>query len=282
MRTRHLSRRDGMRLVGGGIAGAALLGTVRQARADDLAEVKQRGVLTCATEMQFAPFDFLVNGEYQGMCKDLMTEVTATFGVKPRFLDLPWPSILPGLEAGKYDVCTAPVTITKERMKRYAFTVPFAEATVGLMKRAGDASIAKPADIAGKAVGVQKGTAQMAQLKEYGATLGQAPTIKEYIDNNVAYADLVAGRIVAVASSFPNIAYAALKRQDTFALVMPPFGQKSYFAWALRAGPDSMPLVQAINDAIVTMNKNGKLADLQKKWLGVAVDLPTSIPTPAV
>ena len=211
-----------------------------------------------------------------------MTEVTATFGVKPRFLDLPWPSILPGLEAGKYDVCTAPVTITKERLKRYAFTVPFAEATVGLMKRAGDTEITKPADIAGKAVGVQKGTAQLAQLKEYGATLSAAPTIKEYIDNNVAYADLAAGRIVAVASSFPNIAYAALQRKDVFALVMPPFGKKSYFGWALRAGPESRPLVQAINDAIVTLNKNGKLAELQNKWLGIAVDLPTTIPEPTV
>ena len=88
-------------------------------------------------------------------------------GVKVKYLDLPWTSVLPGLEAKKFDFVIAPVTITDERMKRYSFTVPIADATAALMKRADDKSISKPEDLAGKTVGGQKGTSQLAQFKAF-------------------------------------------------------------------------------------------------------------------
>ena len=56
-----LTRRAAGRLLTGAAVGGAALTMASEARADVLADVKQRGTLTCATEMQFAPFDFLVN-----------------------------------------------------------------------------------------------------------------------------------------------------------------------------------------------------------------------------
>ena len=112
--------------------------------------------------------------------------------------------MLPGLEAKKFDLCIAPVTITKERMKRYLFTVPIADATAALMKRANDKSITKPEDIAGKTVGGQKGTSQVEQLKAFAAKLPKPVEVKEYVDNNQSYADLAAGRIDASVNSLPE------------------------------------------------------------------------------
>jgi hypothetical protein len=66
------------------------------AHADQLAKVKQAGELVVGTEMQFAPFDFLENGQQAGFNKDLFAEVGKELGVKVRFIDLPWPSVLPG------------------------------------------------------------------------------------------------------------------------------------------------------------------------------------------
>ena len=80
------------------------------------------------------------------------------------------------------------------------------------MKRADDKSIAKPEDIAGKTVGGQKGTSQLAQLKEFAAKLPKPVEVKEYVDNNQSYADLAAGRIDASVNSLPNLAYAASQR----------------------------------------------------------------------
>ncbi|HXE26426.1 MAG TPA: transporter substrate-binding domain-containing protein [Roseiarcus sp.] len=262
-------------------ASGAVFGFTRAALADDtLAEVKKRGVLSTATEMQFPPFDISDNGTYKGVDRELIDAVAKEMGVKASYLDLPWTSVLPGLEAKKFDLCIAPVTITKERMKHYAFTVPIADATAALMKRANDKSIMKPEDIAGKTVGGQKGTSQLAQLKAFAAKLPKPVEIKEYVDNNQASADLAAGRVDATVNSLPNLAYAAKQRPDTFAVVMPPFGEPTYFSWVGRLEDKS--LMEAINAAIVKLDEDGTMARIQKEWFGQTVKLPKTVPEPTI
>jgi polar amino acid transport system substrate-binding protein len=277
-----LTRRAALKVgLAGAAASGAMFGATRSASADDtLAEIKKRGVLSTATEMQFPPFDISDNGTYKGVDRELIDAVAKEMGVKASYLDLPWTSVLPGLEAKKFDLCIAPVTITKERMKHYAFTVPIADATAALMKRANDKSIMKPEDIAGKAVGGQKGTSQLAQLKAFAAKLPKPVEIKEYVDNNQASADLAAGRVDATVNSLPNLAYAANQRSDTFAVVLPPFGEPTYFSWVGRLEDKS--LIDAINAAIVKLDEDGTMARIQKEWFGQAVDLPKTVPEPSI
>src|SRR5579871_5647753 len=262
-------------------ASGAFLSLTRAASADDtLAEVKKRGELTTATEMQFPPFDISDNGTYKGLDRDLIDAVGKEMGVKVSYLDLPWTSVLPGLEAKKFDLVIAPVTITKERMKRYALSVPIADATAALMKRADDKSIMKPEDISGKTVGGQKGTAQVAQLKEFAAKLPKPVEVKEYVDNNQASADLAAGRLDATVNSLPNLAYAAAQRPDAFAVVTPPFGQPTYFSWVGRL--EDKTLIDAINAALVKIQDSGELAKYQKEWFGQSTELPKTVPEPKI
>jgi len=265
-----------------GLAGAAALAMARPALADTLAEVKKRGELVCATEMEFAPFDFLVDTDYTGVDRDLIDAIGHDLGVRVKYLDLPWTSVLPGLEAKKFDFVIAPVTITAERLKRFSFTVPIAEATVALMKRADDKSISKPEDIAGKTVGGQKGTSQVAQLAEWSKSLPKPVTIKEYVDNNQSYADLAAGRLDASVNSLPNLGYVISKRPETFAVVLPPFGKPAYYSWVGRLGPDDQPLTDAISAVLVKMQDDGRLAAIQKKWFGQAFALPKTVPAPGL
>jgi polar amino acid transport system substrate-binding protein len=166
-------------------------------------------------------------------------------------------------------------------MERYRFTAPIAEATVALLKKAGDDSVSKPADIAGKAVGSGKATAQLAQLADYAKTLPTAPEIKEYVSFNEAYADLAAGRVVAVANSYPNIAYVAKQRGDTFALVEPPFGAKTYFGYPGRKDADYASLMDAIDAALLKIKGDGRMATIQKKWFGVSFNTPDKVTDPA-
>ena len=272
------TRRDAVRL--GLSAAGAIAGLGSAARADTLADVKAKGLLVTATEMQFPPFDISDNGVYKGIDRELVDLVGAKLGVKVKYLDLPWTSVLPGLEAKKFDLVIAPVTITKERMKRYAFSVPIADATAALMKRADDASVTKPDDLAGKKVGGQKGTSQLAQFKAFAAKLPKPVDVKEYVDNNQAYADLAAGRIDAAINSLPNLAYAAAQRPKTFAVVSPPFGQPTYFSWVCRL--EDKTLMDAINAAIIAVEADGGMATIQKKWFGATVELPKTVPAPTL
>lgn len=244
------------------------------AHADQLADVKKAGELVVGTEMQFAPFDYLEGGKQKGLNAELFDELGKELGVKIKFLDLPWPSVLPGLEAKKFDVVAGPIIETKARQERYHFVLPVAEATVSLMIGAKDDSIKKPEDISGKTVGAGKGSAQLEELKAFAKTLPKEVTIKEYVDNNQAYADLAAKRIVAVANSLPNISFVASQKSNLYRVVEPPFGKKSYFAYLGRKDADADSLIAALDTAILKMHADGRLAALQKKYLGAAMDVP--------
>jgi polar amino acid transport system substrate-binding protein len=244
------------------------------AHADQLADVKKAGELVVGTELQFAPFDFTDNGKQKGLNAELFEQLGKELGVKIKFLDLPWPSVLPGLEAKKFDMVAGPIIVTKARKERYHFVMPIAEATVALMVGAKDETIKKPEDISGKTVGAGKGSAQLEELKSFAATLPEKVTIREYVDNNQAYADLAAKRIVAVANSLPNISYVAAEKSTLYKVVMPPFGKKSYFAYLGRKDDDANSLIAALNAAMLKMHEDGRLASLQKKWLGAEMDVP--------
>ena len=55
------------------ILGGSLLPTPTYA--DLLDDIQERGSITVATEMRYAPFDMIVDGRYQGLCKDLFDAV---------------------------------------------------------------------------------------------------------------------------------------------------------------------------------------------------------------
>ncbi|TNM64001.1 transporter substrate-binding domain-containing protein [Aliirhizobium smilacinae] len=262
--------------------GALLLTSSLAAHAEDvLAKAKAAGVLKVGTETAFAPFDFIDAGEHKGLNVDFFEALGKDLGVKIEWVELPWDSVLPSLEAGKFDVVAGPATITKARIARYRMSAPVAEASVAILKKAGDTSITKPADIAGKAVGVGKATAQLAQLQEYSATLSEKVTVREYVSFNDAYADLATGRVVAVANSLPNIAFVAKQRNGAFEVVTPAFGKKTYFGFIGTKDDDHKALLDYIDNEIIAMKKDGRLAKLQEKWFGTTFDTPDSVPDPA-
>ena len=177
------------------------------------------------------------------------------------------------------------VTVTKGRYDAYHLSLPIADATMAVLKRKGDDSIRSPADLAGKRVGSQAGSAQLQALQVYAKKLADDGTpvgdIATYVDFSEAYADLSVGRIAGVVNSLPNLIEAAKERPDVFEVVLPTFGPKKYFAWAGRKDPESAALNALIDDELRKLSKSGKLAELQKKWFGLAMDLPTdALPVP--
>ena len=233
-----------------GLVGAALLfgATLSAHAADTLAAVKAAGTMKVGTETAFAPFDFIDAGEHAGLNVDLFAEIGKELGVKIEWVALPWDGVFPALEAGKFDMVAGPATITKTRMERYRFTPPIAEATIAILKKAGDKTIKKPEDIAGKKIGVGKATSQLDQLKEFSDTLpdqGRHPRIcrpstKPMPTSPPAASSASPTRCRTLPSS-PSSAKA------TFEVVLPPFGKKSYFGFIGLKDADHAPLMDAID-----------------------------------
>jgi polar amino acid transport system substrate-binding protein len=261
---------------------AAFVLTRPAAAQDALAAIKQRGEIVVGTELQFAPFEFLAGDKPVGYDVDLFEKIGKDLGVKVKWVDLPWASVLPALEAKKFDMVVAGTTISKARLERYDMTLPIGDATVALIKRADDKSITKPSDIQGKTVASMKGSAQLQILQDYIKTLPKGvEEVKVYIGSSNAYADLAAGRVSAVATSLPNLLYLQ-KTQPTFETVLPPFGPPAYLAWVIRKTPDDKALLDAVNAEIKKFDQDGTIKELQIKWFGKDVTLPyENIPAPA-
>ncbi len=262
---------------------ALAFGTAARANAEDaLSRVKAAGSLKVGTETASAPFDFSDAGQHVGLNVDLFQEVGQEIGVRIDWVSLPREAVLPGLDAGKFDMVAGPATITKARIQRYRFLPPIAEATEALIKRKGDTSILKPADMAGKTVGAGKASSQLAQLKAYAKTLPLRVTVREYVGNDDAYADLARGRLAAVASSLTDITVVAKQRSDTFDVVDPPFGPKSFLGYIVAKDADHAALADAVQAAILKIKADGRLAALQKKWFGAVFDTPDAVREPAL
>jgi polar amino acid transport system substrate-binding protein len=266
------------------VASFALMG--QTAQADVLEQIKHRGEIAVATEPRLPPFEYVENGKIVGYGPDLFALIMRDLpGVKVRVLDLPWQGILPGLEAKKFDYVVTTVTVTKDRAAKYALSLPWAVGTLSLVKRAGDASITKTDDIAGKVVGSQTGSAPYQALeilnREVITKTGKGATLKDYVDFNEAFSDLGNRRLDAVVQAIPMSLYALKQRPGIYEIVQPGFGPKKYFSWAGRQDADSASLVKFINDGIAKLNQSGKMAELQKKWFGAEMSVPwDKVPEP--
>jgi polar amino acid transport system substrate-binding protein len=240
--------------------------------------IRKRGVLNTVTEMQFAPCDMIVRGEYVGSTRDTIDAVGEDLKLKIVYNDIPWDGILPGLDAGRFDLCIAPVMATRQRMLRYSFTNPIGAATPALIKRVDDKTIVNAKDIAGKIVGTQRGSHVITDLRTFSSTLPQPVDIRQYLDAGQAYADLESGRLDAVSNSSLNLTYLAAQRPEMFALVQPAFGTPTYLCWVARH--DDTALVHAVNGALGRLTESGRMAVIQQKWFGVVTPLPILLPPP--
>lgn len=257
------------------------------AAADLLEQIKARGEIIVGTEARYPPFEYVENGQIVGYGVDLFEEVMKGLpGVKVTRLDLPFQGLLPGLQANKFDAIITSVTVNKQRYDTYRLSLPIADASFAFVKRKGDDSLNDPADLSGRVVGTQAGSAQLAGTEAFSKQLeeqGKEPIsgIQTYVDFNEAYADLAAGRTDAVVNSLPNLLYLQTQRGDVFEAVTTTFGAPTYFSWAFRKDEDSKALADFIDDQFRKLAEDGTMAELQQKWFGFTMDLPTdALPVP--
>ncbi|NDL61828.1 transporter substrate-binding domain-containing protein [Enterobacteriales bacterium SAP-6] len=258
--------------------------------ADLLARIRADKTLTVATEARYAPFETVRDGNIIGYDVDLMNHILHKHlpGVRVKQLDLPFQGILAGLDARKFDLVITAVMVDRQRMARFAFTVPVAEATVALLKRENDTSLATLEDLDGKVVGSLAGSAHLRVLQAFNQRLldGGRPGIKEirqYIAFDEAYADLANKRLDGVAQSLANLGPLIKSRPGVFAVLQPMLGPTAYFGWAGRQDADSAALVQLFSDGIAEANRDGTLKRLQLTWFGAETALPhDAMPAPAL
>jgi polar amino acid transport system substrate-binding protein len=256
---------------------------------DLLARVEANKQITIATEARFSPFEYVDSGKIVGYDSDLLAYVMKSLpNVKVKQLDLPFQGILPGLDAKRFDMVVTAVTINKDRASHFAFTLPVADATTGVLLRTNETSIKTPSDLNGKVIGSQTGSAQLLALIDFDKKLKAAgepglKQIKQYVSFDEAYADLAVGRLDGVAQAVSNLGPLMKSRPGVFTVMQQTIGPKSYFAWVARKDADSASLIKLFDDAIARANADGTMKKLQQKWFGSTMNVPVdAVPVPTM
>ena len=156
-----------------------------------LASVQKSGKLTVATSPDFPPFESLgANGEVFGIEIDILNLICAQLGGELDIQQVDFDSVLPGVQAGKYNMGASGISVTPARAENTLFTDPYCLAAQAIVVLK-DSPIKSKADLTGKTVSVQTGTTAETYCMENGYT------VSSFTANADAEAALVAGKVDA-------------------------------------------------------------------------------------
>jgi membrane-bound lytic murein transglycosylase F len=138
----------------------------------DLADVKKHRVLRVLTRNNAVSY-FLLRGEAAGFDRDLMKRFADGLDVRLQMVVPPsHADLVPWLLQGKGDVIAASYTVTPERGKQVAFSVPYLEIQELLVQRASEPLLKSLADLRGRRIRVRAGTSYQATLERMRAKGG--------------------------------------------------------------------------------------------------------------
>ena len=190
--------------LGAALAGL-LLPMIAHTRANQLLRILRPGVLRVGTYFVNPPFEFISRGTRVGFELDLMEAIARRLDLRAEFLDTRWESIFREMQESRYDCIVGGITITPDRQRMLAWSVPYMTTTLSLVvdSRRSPAAMTL-ADLKKATVGVQAATT------DYDAAVamqraGQIGGVRVYPFSRIANAisDLTAGRIGAVMKVCP-------------------------------------------------------------------------------
>lgn len=121
-------------------------------------EVAETGKLTIANTLEYAPFEFTgEDGKPVGINIELAQETAKMVGAELDILRIPFPSMIPGLAAGKFKVAWETFSATEERLKSVDFVMFIKSGIVASATPEKAPSFQGENNLCGKRVGVIAG-----------------------------------------------------------------------------------------------------------------------------
>ena len=226
-----------------------------------LEDVQKAGKLTVATSPDFPPFESLgENGEVVGIEIDILNLICAELGVELDIQQVDFDSVLPGVQAGKYEMGVSGISVTPEREENTLFTAPYCLAAQAIVVLK-DSAITCKADLEGKTVSVQTGTT----AEEF--CMGAGYTVNAYTANADAQEALISGKVDAwVIDDLTAAEMVKLYNEEngeTMVVLSEAMTTEPY-AFAFKLGDDE--LVNAINEIINKLVADGTVAEIFAKF----------------
>lgn len=261
----------------------ALGADVELSKDSTLEGILQRGELRIGLEAGYMPFEMIDkrsgirqkeirHGDFRrkgrqlsliGFDIDVGIEMAKALGVKPVFVDTLWPSIIPALNLGRFDIIFGGMSVTESRKEKVDFADPFM--TVGqtvLLNAKHKKAVTSYKDLNDpKFVVVSKpGTTGEEAVKNMipNATY---KTVDTEIDGAMR---VLEGTADAFVYDYPfNAVFAALHPSDQMIFLDTPFTTEP-IAWAIRKNdPD---FLKWLNNFLQEIKQDGRFEKMHDKW----------------
>lgn len=194
---------------------------------------------------------------------DMGIEMAKELGVKPVFVDTFWPSIIPALNLGRFDVIFGGMSVTQVRKTRVDFANPFM--TVGqtiLLNAKHKDTVKSYKDL---------NDAKFTIVSKPGTTgeeavQGMIPKAKyETVDTEIDGAmRVLEGKADAFVYDFPfNAVFNSMNPSDKIIFLDKPF-TKEPIAWAIRKNDPGF--MKFLNDFLAEIKADGRFDKMYDKW----------------
>lgn len=237
--------------------------------ANHLEAIKQEGKLVAGTSADYPPFESVdENGNMVGFDIDLINEIGKRMGVEVEIQDMPFDSLIAGVQEEKIDLSIAAFNYTEERDKTVDFTDAYYYAEDGFLVAEDFAGeITAPEDAAQYKVGVQTGATADSWATEnlLDAGLMSEENLFRYERMDQAALDVKAGRIdILITDYIPAQALAGELG-----------GLKVVYHAEVSTGPvniivpeGDVELTNALNEIIADLLEEGFIDELAKRHIG--------------
>jgi polar amino acid transport system substrate-binding protein len=232
------------------------------------ASVKSKGVLVVGTEAQYAPNEFLAGDGHTiiGMDPDLVKALAEVMGLKAQFNDAQFEAIIPGIQAGRYNLGASSFTDTKEREQKVDFVTYFNAGISFYAKSSANPGVETVKDLCGKTVGAEKGTVEQeeaeAQSKKCTKEGKKAVTVLSFPGQNQVNLAIASGRAEVGMADSPVVAYQIKQNAGQFKVV----GKTYEYAPYGLAVPKNSGLAQPMLEALKHLMAEGKYKAILEKW----------------
>jgi glutamine transport system substrate-binding protein len=225
-------------------------------------EAKKKVIV--GTDASFAPFEYMDKGKIVGFDVDLLDAIMKEAGIDYELKNIGWDPLFAAVQGKEVDMAISGITINDDRKQTYDFSVPYFESTHMIMVKE-NSPIKNALDLKGKVVGVQNGTTGQAAVEKL---LGKEnKNIKKFENTVVAIMDLLNGGVDAVVTD-NAVAKEYVKNnpdKKIKTIADPNHFESEFYGLMFPKGSDLKPKV---DEALKKLMKNGKYAEIYKKWFG--------------
>jgi len=235
------------------------------ARADQLADIKQKGTLVCGTLGIAEPFSFPnpQTRETQGYDVDFCAALAKSLGVKLELKLISVPARIAELQQGRVDVLAANLGWTPERAEQIAFSNSYYVSLTKVASRHAD-GFRKPTDLAGKRVAAAKGSTSEAGARK---TIPNVDVVT-FQDPPAIFLALQQGKVDGIAVSELVLVKWQKEVQGTAPIdILEPalFSEP----WGIGMRKSETGLIIHVNGVLESMEKSGEAGKIFDKWLGM-------------